>query len=54
MLKFKVNGGNVINAINIWAVPKVRYGVGIINWNKGELDEIDRQTLKLLNTHRSL
>ena len=54
MLKFKLNGENVINAINIWAVPKVRYGVGIINWNKGELDEIDRQTLKLLNTHRSL
>ena len=41
MLKSKLNGGNVINAINIWAVATVRYGAGIINWNKGELDKID-------------
>ena len=26
----------------------------IINWNKGELDKIDRQTRKLLNMHRGL
>ena len=32
----------------------VRYGTGTINWNKGELDKIDRQTQKLLNMHRSL
>ena len=42
VLKSKLNGGNVINAINIWAVATVRYGAGIINWNKGELDKIDR------------
>ena len=41
MLKSKLNGGNVINAINIWAVAMVRYGTGTINWNKGELDKID-------------
>ena len=28
----KLNGGNVINAINIWAVATVQYGAGIINW----------------------
>ena len=54
MLKSKLNGGNVINAINIWAVAMVCYGTGTINWNKGELDKIDRQTQKLLNMHRSL
>ena len=54
VLKSKLNGGNVINAINIWALATVRYGAGIINWNKGELDKIDRQTRKLLNMHRGL
>ena len=44
VLKSKLNGGNVVNAINILAVAIVWYGTGIINWNKGELDKIDRQT----------
>ena len=44
MLQSKLNDGNVINTINIWAVATVRYETGIINWNKGELDKIDRQT----------
>ena len=38
VLKSKLNGGNVINAINIWAVATVRYRDAIINWNKGELN----------------
>ena len=50
----ELNDGNVINTINIWAVATVRYETGIINWNKGELDKIDRQTQKLLNMHRGL
>ena len=54
VLKSKMNGGNVINGVNIWAVATVQYGAGIINWNKGELDKIDRQTQKLLNMHRGL
>ena len=28
VLKSKLNGGNAINAINIWAVAMVRYGAG--------------------------
>ena len=31
VLKSKLNGGNVINAINIWAVATVRYGARIID-----------------------
>ena len=38
VLKSKLNGGNVINAINIWAVATVRYRAAIINWNRGELN----------------
>ena len=41
VLKSKLNVGNIINAINIWAVATVRYKAGIINWNKGELDKIN-------------
>ena len=54
VLKSKMNGGNVINGINIWDVKTVQYGAGIINWNKGELDKIDRQMQKLSNMHRGL
>ena len=54
MLKSKLNGENIINAINIWIVATARYGAGIINWNKGEFDKIDRQTRKLLNMPEGL
>ena len=54
VLKSKLNGENVTNAINIRAVATVRYGAGIINWNKGRLDKIDGQMRKLLNMHRDL
>ena len=51
VLKSKLNGGNVLNAINIWAVATVRYGAGIVKWNKGELDKIDRQAQKLMEVY---
>ena len=35
VLKPKLNGGNIVNAINIWVVATVQYGTGITNWNKG-------------------
>ena len=35
VLKPKLNGGNIVNEINIWAVATVQYGTGITNWNKG-------------------
>ena len=54
VLNSNLNGGNVTNAINIWAVATVLYGTGIIIWNKGELDKIERQKRKLLNMHRCL
>ena len=52
VLKSKLSGGNVINAINIWAAAMVLYGAGIINWNKGDFDKIDQKKQKLLNMHR--
>ena len=41
ILKSKLNGRNKIMALNTWAVPILRYGAGILKWNKNELQEMD-------------
>ena len=41
VLNSKLNGGDVTNAINIWAVATVWYGAGKFNCNKRDLDKID-------------
>ena len=49
ILKSNLNRGNVVKAINIWAVATERHGAGVINWNIEELDRMDRKkTTKLL------
>ena len=48
ILKSKLNGGNIISAINSRAVSIVRYGAGIISWTKMELEELDRKTRELM------
>ena len=54
ILKSNLNGGNTIKAINSRVVSIVRYGVGIIEWNKKELQLMDRKTRKLLTSFRAL
>ena len=34
ILKYKLNGMNKIMALNTWAMSILRYGAGMINWNK--------------------
>ena len=46
VLKSKLNGKNVIMAVNMWAVAVLRYGAGLINWTKLELDNMDRKNRK--------
>ena len=41
ILKSKLNGRNKLMALNTWAVPILRYGAGILKWNKNELQEMD-------------
>ena len=36
VMKSKLNGRNKIMAINAWAVSLMRYGAGILKWNKNE------------------
>ena len=45
----KLNGGNVITAINSRAVSYVRYSAGIINWTREELRRMDRKTRKIMS-----
>ena len=54
ILKSKLNGGNVVSAINARAVSIIRYGAGIIKWIKEELGKLDRKTRKLLTVNRAL
>ena len=47
VLSSKLNGRNVIRAINAWAVAVMRYGAGVVNWTQTELQTIDRKTRKI-------
>ena len=49
-----MNGGNIIKAINSWAVLVVRYTAGIIDWTQAELEDLDRKTRKLMSAHHVL
>ena len=54
ILKSSLNGGNIILAINSRAVSVIRYGAGIIELSKLELEEMDRKTMKLLTIYLSM
>ena len=53
-LSSKLNAGNVIKAINSWAVSLLWYSGGIVNWTKSELAELDHKTRKLFTIHGTL
>ena len=48
ILKSKLNGGNVVSAINSRALSLIQYQAGNIRWSKDELRALDRKTRKLL------
>ena len=54
ILKSSLNAGNTIKAINSRAVSIIRYGAGIVDWRKAELQQMDRKTRKLLTIYRSM
>ena len=53
-LKSKLNGGNMVKAINTWAVSLMRYSAGIVGWTKADLDVTDRKTRKLMTMYGML
>ena len=52
--KSKLNGGNLVQGINTWAVSILRYSTTSINWKKCELQAIDRKTRKLFTIYGGL
>ena len=54
ILKSKTNGRNKIMALNTWAVSILRYGAGILKWNKNELQKMDRKTRKFMTMNKEL
>ena len=44
VLEKKLNGHNLLKAINTWAVAVVRYSAPFLDWSKGELLALDRIT----------
>ena len=54
VLQSKLNGGNVIKAMNSWAVAAVRYTAGIVDWKVDELKNMDRKTRKIMTMNHAL
>ncbi|KAL0266345.1 UNVERIFIED_CONTAM: hypothetical protein PYX00_008916 [Menopon gallinae] len=52
ILKSRLNGKNIVTAINTSAVPVLAYSFGIINWTKGDLNKLKTKTHKILTHHR--
>ena len=50
----KLNGRNLAEALNTWAVSVVRYSTGIVKWSKNEMKEMDRKTRKIMCMYRAL
>ena len=48
IVKSKLNGSNLIKAINVWAISLLRYGAGLLKWTREELEWMDRKTRKLM------
>ena len=53
-MKSKLNSGNLVTAINTWAVSLVRYGAGVIEWTQQKLENIDRITRKMMHLHGAI
>ena len=53
VLETKLNGNNLIKAINTWAVAVIRYSAPFLDWNKDELLALDRRTRKLMTMHKA-
>ena len=54
ILNSKLNGRNKIMALNTWADSILRYGAGILKWNKSDLQEMERKTRKFMVMNKEL
>ena len=54
LLETKLSSRNLIEGINTWAVPLVRYSGLFLKWTRDELKQIDQRTRKLLTMPKAL
>ena len=54
VLKSKLNGENLGQEVNTWAVSLLRYSAAFTSWRKCELRAIDRKTRKLFTIYGGL
>ena len=54
LLQTKLFSRNLIEGINTWAVPVVRYSGSFLKWTREELKQMDQRTRKLMTMHKAL
>ena len=54
IVKSKLNGNDIVKAINVWAISLLRYGAGLLRWAREELEWMDRKTRKLMTRYKTL
>lgn len=52
IVKTKLNGKNMVKAINTYAIPVLSYSFGVIKWTKEELRRLRTRLSKILNKYR--
>jgi hypothetical protein len=52
ILKTKLNGKNMINAINTYAIPLPTFSFGIVKWTPTDLETLQTRTRTLLTRYR--
>ena len=54
LLEIKLSGRNLIEGINTWTVPLVRYSGRFLKWTREEPKQMDQRTRKLMTMHKAL
>jgi len=54
ILKSELKSKHTINAINMYAVPALSYGFLVLDWTITELETVDRETRKVLQTYHAM
>ena len=50
----RLYAGNIVRAVNVWAVSVVRYTAGVLEWSDKELKAMDVKTRKILTMNGAL
>ena len=53
-MKTYLNGKNLFQALNSWAISVIRYSAAFLDWTKEETKELDRSTRKQLIAGQAL